>query len=62
MTVISSCPSLISETISTKLQTKLNNKILVSDVIQVIDTVVKAQYEAEWLMTVKLYMMMDPTA
>ena len=46
----------------TKFQTKLPNTIYVSDVIRVIDAAVKAQYEAEWMMTIMLHMILDPTA
>jgi len=62
MNVISSYPSLLSETITTKLQMKMTNKIQVSDIIRVIDAAVKAQYEVEWLMTVMLHTIMDLTA
>ena len=62
MNVISSCPALLGETIETQLQTKLTNKIQVSDVIRVIDAAVEAQYAAERLMSVMLHTIMDPTA
>jgi len=62
MNFTSSCPSQLSETIKTTLQTKLTNKIEVGDAIRVIDAAVKVQYEAERMPTVMLHTIMDPTA
>ena len=46
----------------TKSLTKLTNKIYDSDVIRVIDSAVEAEYEAEWMTTMMLHTIMDPTA
>jgi len=52
---------MLSQIAKTELETKLTNKIEVSDVVRVIDGAVNMQCELGWMTTVMLHLYMHPT-
>jgi len=61
LNMILSCRLLSSQKTQTKLESKLPNKIEVSDIEWVIDDVVEVQREPGWLVTIMLHSYMHPT-